>query len=307
MITTNVALAPERLQTFAALVFHADEPAMLRRCVEHHLAIGADHVFISLNVDDDENSAMAASLVSPVVSVRRVSDYASDTFDFFDAARHACKECAGMDWLMFVDSDEFWVPAGGKLRLISGLDDTDVLSVRRFNAPPIRDVTGATESPGLSDPAKAIVIAARQTMDPQSLVGNAPKPWITARIGPKLMVRPECVSRMHYAAHEFTPAHANVRVSVPDDVLIVHFPFTDEARFCRKVNLTRQMLAKHGHRFQGDQAWHWKRWTKVADAELLSGEFAAQAIDASNLEDYLARGILSVPARLFNVGVLVDA
>jgi len=296
-----------RRPTFAAIVFHADQPAMLRLCVEHHLAIGVDHFFISLNLEDDESAAVAATLASPAVSIWRVNDYSPDPLDYFDAALRAFKECAEADWVMFVDSDEFWVPAGGTLRATRGLDNTDALSVRRFNAPPIRDMAGAIQSPGLSDPAKAVLVAARQTMNLDYITGGSAKPWITARIGPKVMVRPQCVSRMGYGAHEFAPARAKVRITVPDDLLIVHFPFTDEARFRRKVNLTRRILAEHHHRLAGDQAWHWKYWAKVAEAGALSAEFAAQVVDARDLDDYIARGILTTPSRLFDSGRLIDA
>src|ERR1700730_17946878 len=37
--------------SFAAVIAHADDANLLRRCIAHHLAIGVDNVFVSLNLD----------------------------------------------------------------------------------------------------------------------------------------------------------------------------------------------------------------------------------------------------------------
>jgi hypothetical protein len=45
--------------TFAAIIGHADEPSLLRRCIAHHLAIGVQWIFVSLNTQDRDNIIVA--------------------------------------------------------------------------------------------------------------------------------------------------------------------------------------------------------------------------------------------------------
>jgi hypothetical protein len=294
------------VNAFAAIIFHADTAQMLWRCIGHHLAVGVDRIFVSLNLADAESEAAAAAFASERVRIVRVEDYAADTLDYFDAGLRAVTAWAQPDWVMFIDSDEFWIPAGGTMASVAGLDATDVYSVRRFNAPPVRNAGGTIRS-GISDPAEALVVAARQTMDAAFLERNASTPWINARIGPKLMVRPRDVQRVAWGAHDFTAAHGEVRVAVPEDLLVVHFPFTTEGRFRRKVDAIRPMLAQHQHRLTANDAWHWKRWLAVADGGGLADEFAAQIIDERDLGELRSRGVLTTPEDLFASRRLIDA
>jgi hypothetical protein len=289
---------------FAAIIFHADKAEMLRRCIEHHLALGVGHLFVSLNVADPESCAVAEAFASHRVRVARVADYAPDPLDYFSAALRAVSAWAQPDWVMFVDSDEFWVPAGGTMSAVAGLHATDAYPVRRFNAPPLRGADG-TIAP-LAPPASALVVGARQAMDADYLAAHAETPWIMAKIGPKLMVRPAAVARIVFGAHEFVPARDGVSVTVPDDLLIVHLPFTDEARFRRKIELAGAMLEAHRERLQPEQAWHWRRWLDVVAAGGLSAEFAAQVIDARDVGELTSRGVLTTPAELLATGRLGD-
>lgn len=290
---------------FAAVIFHADTAEMLDRCVEHHLAIGVDRIFVSLNQDDPESAAVAAAFESPAVRVARIEEFAEDRFDYFTAALNAVAAWAKPDWLMFVDSDEFWLPAGGTMRAVAGLEAAGACTVRRFNAPPVR-AGGALRAFGVADLAAIPVIAERQAMDAELLARSA-APWIGAKIGPKLMLRPRLARRVKYGAHEFVPAYDGMRVVVPDDLLIVHFPFTGEARFRRKVELIGAMLAAHADRFQPGEAWHWRHWLRVAERDGLAAEFAAQVVDERDLAELHARGVLTTPADLFGTRRLVDA
>ena len=280
---------------------------MLLRCIEHHLAAGVDFIFVSLHLDDRESAAVAAAFESAFVRVARVEEYAADPLDYFNASLQAVTAWTQADWVMFVDSDEFWVPAGGTMRAVAGLEKSDASPVRRFNAPPIRIGDGTIAPIDLSDPAVTLVVGARRTMDAAYLAQNAGTRWIDHRVGPKLMVRPRCVGRIGFGAHDFVPVEAGARVTVPDDVLILHLPFTDEARFRRKVEGARAMLAQHDVRLEAAQAWHWRRWLQLAEGGGLDAEFAAQVVDAREVAELVARGVLTTPRALFAARRLVDA
>ena len=296
-----------RPPVFAAIIFHADTAEMLRACIEHHLAVGVDRIFVSLHVEDAESAAVAAAFASTGVRTVRVEEYAPDPLDYFNAAAHAVTVGADADWVMFVDSDEFWVPAGGRMSAVAGLVVSDAAPVRRFNAPPIRTAGGTIARFARFDPETTLVIGARQTMDAEYLARNSGTSWIYHRVGPKLMVRPRAVGHINFGAHDFVPADSTVRVTAPDDLLIVHVPFTDEPRFRRKVDGARAMLSKHNVRLNPAQAWHWRRWLELADIDGLSAEFAAQVIDESEVGELVARGALTTPRALFAAGRLADA
>jgi Glycosyl transferase family 2 len=291
---------------FAAAIFHADTAEMLHRCIEHHLTVGVDRIFVSLNEDDPESAAVAAAFESPGVRVARLDEFAADRFDYFTAALNAVAAWARPDWLMFVDSDEFWVPAGGTMHAVAGLEYAGGCAVRRFNAPPLRAADGALRAFGVANLAAIPVIAERQAMDAE-LLARGTAPWIAAKVGPKQMLRPRLARRVKYGAHEFVPAYDGVRVIVPDDLLIVHVPFTDEARFRRKVELVGAMLAAHADRFHPGEAWHWRYWRRVAERDGLAAEFAEQVVDERDLAGLRARGVLTTPAELFGTRRLVDA
>jgi hypothetical protein len=283
---------------FGAIIFHADTPEFLERCLEHHLNIGIDRIFVSLNSDDADSLAVARRFESPLVCIAKVDEYSPDPFEYFDAARRAATAWAQTEWLLFVDSDEFWVPASGKIGDVKHLHSVGAYCVSRFNAPPFRMPEGSI-SHALLDPRAALLIQDRHPMNRKYLSRNPGARWINARVGPKHMVRPTLISRIEYGAHDFSPKGNTVQVIAPDDLLIVHIPFTSLERFMRKVEGIRSALAQYQHRLQGDQAWHWRRWVQLADEGRLEREFASQVVDAREIDGLVSRQLLRRPSDLF--------
>jgi hypothetical protein len=297
----QVPTAPSPLRTpqFGAVIAHADEPKLLRRCIAHHLSIGVDSIFVSLNLDDPQSAAVPAEFAGTRVRAARLETFAADEFDYFTEALRAATQFGAPDWMLFIDSDEFWIPASGRIGDTAALDETDVYSVKRFNIPPIRDAHGNVLDFDASDAEKTLVIGERFTMDREFLDRNPDTPWLASRIGPKIMVRPELVETVAVGAHDIVSGVSDVRRTVPADLLIVHAPFTTPLRFRRKVDAIRVRLTKHADRYRGNLAWHWRRWVAIADAGRVDDEFAAQVIDATQVPGLLARGVLTTPARLF--------
>ncbi len=294
---------PRRGPVLAAVIVHADDAGLLRRCIAHHLEIGVDHIFVSLNLDDAESDEVVAEFAPRGVRAERVAAFAPDPFDYFTAAMKLVVEWVTPDWILFVDSDEFWLPASGQLRHTANMDSADVYSVRRFNVPPIRGSDGAIREFAISDPERTLLIAARQVMDADFLTQHPEMIWINARIGPKLMVRPQFVEAIGVGAHDFAPRVSGARKVVPHDLMIVHVPFTTEARFRRKVASIRARMETYGHRYRPGEGWHWRRWLAVDDAGGTADEFGAQFLDEAATPELLARGTLTTPARLFAGGL----
>lgn len=290
----------ERRPTFAAVIGHADDPDLLERCIAHHLAIGVDHVFVSLN-GGDAASARVAREFAPSGRVRaaRPETFALDPFHYFTAAKDVVAAWAAPDWLLFVDSDELWTPAGGRIQNTAGLDELDLVAAPRFNVPPLREPDGILREPELADRNATLVIGARTVMDGDYLLRNPGTPWIVVEDARKVMVRPELVKEVGRGAHDVVTPGPVPRWAWPDDLLILHLPFTTEARFRRKVDAIRARLATYGTRFGPTQAWHWRRWLALDYAGQLGAEFERQVFAAADVPELLARGVLTTPARLF--------
>jgi hypothetical protein len=271
---------------------------MLSRCIAHHLAIGIDRVFVSLNLDDPE-SACAAQAFEGTGRVRsaRVETFAADPFHYFTSAIGVVAEWVSPEWILFVDSDDFWIPASGRIQNTAGLDDADLLDVPLFQMPPIRERDGSIRAVDVVDDG-SLMVASPILMDAEYLTRHPDSAIIRAG-GSKVLVRPEFVGEVGRGAHDIAARAAEPRRSTPDDLVIAHAPFTSMQRFRTKVERIRARLALYGDRFKPGQAWHWYRWIAIDDQDGLEAEFGRQVFDAADVAALLAQGVLTTPARVF--------
>ena len=163
----------------------------------------------------------------------------------------------------------------------------------------MRERDGTLRAAELADPAAALVIGARHAIDADYLMRHPETPWIMVEDARKIMVRPELVEQVGRGAHDITARVARPRWTWPGDLLILHLPFSTEARFRRKVDAIRARLATYGPRFGPTQAWHWRRWLALDYAGGLRAEFERQVFTADDVPDLIARGVLTTPARIF--------
>ena len=282
---------------FGAVIAHADEPEMLARCVAHHRRIGVERILVVLNGGDPESEAVARTFGGGTVRAVRVDP---DPATFLTAALDAMVAWAAPEWLLFADSDEFWLTATGRVADLSMLAEADVLRVPRFNAPPVRAAGGSLTNVDVVDAARTLLVAARSPNAAASVDARSAAPWSAVEIAPKVIVRPDRVDRIAQAAHEAF-GQAPLAVRWASDALIVHLPFTTEARFRRKVAAVRRRLAAYPDRFRGESAWHWRRWVALDDAGETAAEFARQTLPAADVPALLARGALATPQSLFGV------
>jgi glycosyl transferase family 2 len=108
-----------------------DEGAYLADWVFHHRYFGFDEVHVCLNRTTDQSATILDKIAfqDSAVTYEHIDwiDYCSG-----EVARHmqmiayakalGKAERAGVDWLMFLDVDEFWMPADFKTRIDSYLD-----------------------------------------------------------------------------------------------------------------------------------------------------------------------------------------
>ena len=147
------------------------------------------------------------------------------------------------DWVLFTDSDEFWLPKSGRIAETGQLGDSDLFIVERFNVATLRGADGAYVPPDLANLPDQPLVAARETIDDAYLSGDTDVPWIMALDAPKLLVRTAVIERVETGGHAIVARNPRLRWHMPDDLLIAHVPFTDEARFRRKVAQVREVLS----------------------------------------------------------------
>lgn len=280
----------ERSPRFAAIIGHADAPELLDACIRHHLGIGAQQVFVSLNRGAGELPADLAG--DERVRAAPVEAFAGDDpFLYFSAALRELRRWGAPDWVLFADSDEFWLPRGGRLDAVADLDAADLFVVERYNTPVLRAQDGLYLPPDLTAPHTLPIVAQREAIEDRYLAGDTRTPWILGADAPKLLVRAEAVARVGTGGHSIVAEDPSLRWRLAHDVLILHAPFTTEARFTDKVAAIRAAFAAHRDRFDARQAWHWRHWLGLSDEELAT-EFRRQSFRASAVEGLRRQGVL---------------
>ncbi len=292
-------MTPERAAAdrFAAIIGHADDAALLAQCIRHHLSIGIDRLFVSVN---DDGAALPPAIDGDerVRAVRSSSFAHADGFRYFSHALREVIDWAAPDWVLFADSDEMWLPESGRIADTSGLADSDLLIVDRYNSFPQLLRNGDIAPPDLDDPFAQLLVLARESIEANYLAGDYRVPWIMGADAPKVLVRPGLVRQVGAGGHSIHTASAGVRWKIPDDLAILHAPFTTQARFVRKVAAIRAVMQGHGARFDARQAWHWRYWATLS-GEQLAAEFRRQCIRASAVPVLRQQAVIGDAAALY--------
>ena len=268
---------------FAAILGVKDERELLPHCMAHLARIGVDRVAAIDCGSTDGSLEWLQARAGDRLRLVRYDDRDPDAAAWERLNLQLARE-SGAQWVVFLDADEFWIPAGGSLRACAGLADADVLRVHRFNVPVGTDgpCFGQVGPPGDPDDLSLIV---EPVPDFRARLREEPElPWIRGVPVPKVMVRTERLDGLHDGGHDVRAgAGAPLRRRVPTDLLIAHLPFTTEARFERKLANIRRVFEVHDAYFGDHLAWHWRRWLDLPDADAVRGEFRRQAFDDATL------------------------
>src|SRR5688572_22322026 len=217
----------------AAILGVKDEIELIEPCIAHLRAIGVDRIIAIDAGSTDGTLEVLLESRSDEFRVHQLSDRDPDP----EAWRRLTIELthgAGADWVLYLDADEFWMPAGGSLRNCRSLADADVLRVKRFNVPlgPEGLMTPGHGVPcGYAD-VSCIVDAISDFRS--HLKQNPETPWIRGVPVPKIIARPQLVHHVTDGGHDaFPSAGTTIRKKEPPDLLIAHLPFTTLSRFQR--------------------------------------------------------------------------
>jgi hypothetical protein len=284
---------------FAAILGVKDERELLPHCMAHLARIGVDRVHAIDCGSTDGSLEWLQANAGDRLRVERYDDRDPDAASWERLNLRLARE-SGAGWVLFLDADEFWIPASGSLRGCAGLATSDVVRVPRFNVPlgPGGACLGPGEPPG--DPASLLLIVEPVPDFRSRLDADATLPWIRGVPVPKIMARPGVMAGLHDGGHELRGAdEAALRRREPDDLLIAHLPFTTAARFERKLANIRRVFEVHDAYFGEHLAWHWRRWLALPDAAAVRAEFQRQAFDADTLRGLRESGVVQDAATWF--------
>ena len=285
-----------RLPRIAAVVGYAYDGDLLAHWIRHHLAIGIDNIFVSVNEDDPGASDVLSRIGSdPRLRAAEMRSYARDPLDYFSDAVGLVSEWCAPDWMLFSDTDEFWIPAATRLTEVAGLRRDDVLVVERYNTPLLRHPDGTLLNANLADLAELPIITAPQDLREQYRAGCDDVPWIMARLEPKVLARADIIRRIAPGGHRVFARSPAVGRTLAADLIILHAPFTTESRFLKKLEHIRSVFVLYGERFHSAQAWHWKYWLGLPE-DRLTAEYLRQSIDSRAVPELMSKGVLSTPA-----------
>ena len=285
----------------AAVLTVKDEIEIIGRALAHLQLIGIDHVIAcDMGSTDGTFELLESRRSDRDFWVLQLSDRQPDHFETWSRVTVALAKSAKVDWVIFLDADEFWIPATGLLKDCVATAQADVLFIPRFNVPltTCGPLVPLSLSSGYYDDLK--LLTQRIPDLRHQLQRDASLTWIMAAAEDKIMVRPDRMAAIDLGAHDFISGDtAKVHACKPTDLLIAHLPFTTESRFMRKLENIRKVFSTHGNFFGDTVAWHWRRWLDLADEGRAAEEFRRSVLSDPLIDAMHSAGTIKSASQIF--------
>lgn len=276
-----------------------DEAHLIACTLEHLFAIGVDFVVVC----DIESSDGTTDVLERYRSRGRLW--------YFQLGQHASHEeweranlellaQTDADWVVFLDADEFPLPATGQLRDSDAFGRADVVMLDRFNVPLCsgRPTLPAGPTPEHYD---ELMLVVDPFADYWPRLEREPSlPWLLSPIAQRVAARPDWITGITLGAHDVvSPAGRPVRRERAQDLIVAHVPFTTGHRFARKVANVRENLVFTSTTFPEGSALHWRRWAALRDPEAVQAEFERMLLDPRTVAELRKRGVIRSAAEHF--------
>lgn len=278
-----------------------DEVEIIEHTIAHLRRIGVDIILVCDLASTDGTAEILEKYRSDDFLVLQMGDRSFDDA-YVDEQNLEFIKKAQADWVLFLDADEYWIPATGNVKDCVWLAEADALTVPRFNIPcdrsgPIMPAELIPENyEQLLLIAEGIPDFARHMKD------NPDTPWIVGQIEPKIMARPGRISHFTDGWHDMAEDEGPPLLWVePDDLFIAHLPLTTRRRFDQKIEDYRAHFLSNpdetdytlrGEGMWQSSGWQWRRWIKLSDEGLLDEEFNRNRFNDEELAALQQRGMI---------------
>jgi hypothetical protein len=285
----------------AAYLGVKDEVELIERSIAHLRAIGVDYIMACDMTSTDGTAEILEGYRSETFSILTLTNEAlslrtEEEDNWFGQSQRWYRDAA-VDWVIFLDADEFWLPASGSLKDCQALAAADLLTVERYNVVLGPDGPLMPATPGPESYDQIHLFAERVPNFRQELQNDQSLPWITGTVAPKIMARPSKIGEVTAGAHGAIGAGTPLRRARPNDLIIAHLALTTRTRFERKVKNIRAIYEGEGidlseleNSWQAyEVAWHWRRWATLTD---IDAEFEHNTTSFDRLEELRGEGII---------------
>lgn len=282
--------------TIGQIIHESENFELLRLNLDYHKSIGVDYFLIC--VRDAQPSVFqeiqemfsceevfvfplnihGKSKDDPMLKNRRMYPY------------WKMQELFNPDCIFFVDTDEFWITQSGSLKENVVAYESDVLQVNRYNA--LVEKSELSElNTLLFDKSKRdqVLIVEKPPMKTLEDFQQFQLPWILKRVGPKVFLRSKNYSAISQGFHAIPEVQDAI---IPENLLILHIPFTGLSTFENKIKQIKIHLKRIGHTFPKSNAGHWKYWATLKNEAAIEEEFNRQFLSSQQKEELLSEGII---------------
>ncbi len=298
------------MPSIGAVIHEDKDTELLKLNIQHHKSIGIQYFLICVRDPDSdwENSFHEISeLPNVTVSFQPIVTLEENPMGLAGMREIGFERMVSTyspDWVTVIDTDEFIVPATPSLPCLLRSCQFDTYSLARFNAalPSGFDFDQFKQTLGVQHLHRSSVISNPMTLDWEFMTNHPDVPWVMHKIQPKFITKltNDVVigpGFHHIGQRHIQPARKN---QTNNDILIYHLPFTTLRRFADKIRRVRRFLAKAGHSFKGNQAWHWKRLAGYhGNNSLVRGEFDRQFFHPREMGHLINQGLVKDIQGLF--------
>ena len=284
-----------------------DELDVLPRCIDHLRQIGVEEIVVT-DVGSTDGSR------EYVRSQERAGDVwlLEETRRKIPGVRRHLFEELGRaidaDFVLFMDSDEFWLPRGGDIRVALEGMDADIISVPRYNVVLASDGLAWPSDPTpLTD--HDMLVWAQTTRDIFEVVQrDAEFPFIRGVNEPKVIVRPAALGTLHVGTHYVTGNDAGPwRHAVASDMIIAHAPFRTLERYEMRSRNAARAVARLPWFYSGGTGWQFRILADEVGTGTSRQGFERQRTSDEDLSALRERAVIRTPREIMDEPVPVFA
>jgi glycosyltransferase involved in cell wall biosynthesis len=277
-----------------------DEVELIERSINHLRAIGVDLIIAcDVNSGDGTYEILEKHRSDDRFWVYRLSDPGPDIDDVWTRTAMAIIKSAGADFVLFLDADEFWIPASGCLKTCHAIEQADVLSVRRYSVPLTPNGPAMPEAL-VPERYQDLLLVVEEIPDFDVHLRENVVTSVVQMVDDKVMARPEYIAGTTTGGHDILQLGSTpLRRTRPGDLVIAHLPLTTRSRFRAKIHNIRESFRMHERLWGELGAWHWRRWLSFADQGRLDEEFDRNVYDSQTITAMRREGVIRSAAELF--------